>query len=48
MAKDVVCGMNVDESSAAATATYRGRTYYFCSQGCKATFEKTPEKYVGR
>jgi YHS domain-containing protein len=48
MAKDPVCGMNVDEGRAAATATYRGQTYYFCSRGCKATFEKAPEKYVGR
>jgi YHS domain-containing protein len=48
MAKDPVCGMNVDESRAAATATYRGQMYYFCSQGCKATFEMAPEKYVAR
>lgn len=48
MAKDVVCGMNVDESRAAATAVYRGQTYYFCSPGCKATFDKAPEKYAAR
>lgn len=48
MVKDPVCGMNVDESKAAATAVYRGQTYHFCSQGCKATFEKTPEKYAAR
>jgi YHS domain-containing protein len=48
MVKDLVCGMNVDESKAAATAVYRGQTYYFCSQGCKATFEKAPEKYATR
>ncbi|MBI2462321.1 MAG: YHS domain-containing protein [Candidatus Rokubacteria bacterium] len=22
-------------------------TYYFCSAGCKATFEKSPDKYAG-
>ena len=48
MVKDPVCGMNVDESKAAATAVYRGQTYHFCSQGCKATFEKAPEKYAAR
>jgi flavin-dependent dehydrogenase/YHS domain-containing protein len=48
MVKDPVCGMNVDVSKAAATAVYRGQTYYFCSQGCKATFEKAPEKYAAR
>jgi len=46
MAKDPVCGMNVDEGKAAATAVYNGKTYYFCSPGCKATFEKTPAKYA--
>jgi Cu+-exporting ATPase len=40
--------MNVDEKKAAATAVYRGQTYYFCSQGCKATFDKAPEKYAAR
>jgi YHS domain-containing protein len=48
MVQDPVCGMNVDEKKAAATAVYRGQTYYFCSKNCKATFEKTPEKYAAR
>jgi YHS domain-containing protein len=47
MAKDPVCGMEVDPDRAAATAEYQGETYYFCSPGCKAAFEKEPEKYVG-
>lgn len=47
MAKDPVCGMEVDEKKAAATATYQGKTYYFCAVACKITFEKGPEKYVG-
>jgi len=46
MAKDPVCGMNVDEKKAAATAVHGGKTYYFCSAACKATFEKAPAKYV--
>lgn len=46
MAKDPVCGMTVDEKKAAATAAYAGKTYYFCSTACKATFEKTPAKYA--
>ena len=48
MAKDPVCGMNVDEKKAAASATYEGKTYYFCSAGCKATFEAAPAKYATR
>lgn len=46
MAKDPVCGMEVDEKQAAATAEYQGTTYYFCSPGCKKAFEKEPQKYV--
>jgi YHS domain-containing protein len=46
MAKDPVCGMTVDEQSAAGTSEYQGQTYYFCSNGCKAAFDKEPEKYV--
>jgi YHS domain-containing protein len=47
MAIDPVCGMEVDPQSAAATYEYKGQTYYFCSSGCKASFEQDPEKYLG-
>ncbi len=47
MAKDLVCGMNVDEKTAKYTTTFKGKTYYFCAPGCKKTFEDNPEKYVG-
>ncbi len=47
MAKDPVCEMDVDEKKAAATAAYKGQTYYFCAVACKTTFQKSPEKYVG-
>lgn len=46
MAIDPVCGMQVDEKTAAATYEYKGKTYYFCAPGCKASFEKDPEKYL--
>ena len=46
MAKDVVCGMEVDESKAAATKEYKGKTYYFCSESCSAKFEQDPEKFA--
>ena len=46
MAKDPVCGMQIDEKKAAGSATHGDRTYYFCSAGCKATFEKAPDKYA--
>jgi P-type Cu+ transporter len=46
MAKDPVCGMMVDENTAAATFIYKGTTYYFCNPGCKANFEKNPERFL--
>jgi YHS domain-containing protein len=48
MAKDPVCGMEVDEAKAAATAVYEGITYYFCANACKTTFDKDPPEYVGK
>lgn len=47
MAKDPVCGMDVDEANPPAKTVYQGKTYYFCSPGCKVTFEAHPEKYLG-
>lgn len=46
MAIDPVCGMSVNEETAAATAEYKGKTYYFCAPGCKVAFEKDPERYL--
>ena len=48
MAKDPVCGMEIDEKTAAGRSEYQGQTYYFCSPGCKSDFDKEPEKYVGK
>ena len=46
MEKDPVCGMSVDPKSAAGKSDYQGKTYYFCSAGCKKAFDSNPEKYV--
>ena len=46
MAKDLVCNMDVDPETAAAKTEYKGQTYYFCAPGCKASFDKDPEKYL--
>jgi len=46
MGKDLVCGMDVDEETAAATAEYQGKTYVFCARSCKEKFEQDPEKYI--
>ncbi|MFC2019860.1 heavy metal translocating P-type ATPase [Chloroflexota bacterium] len=46
MAIDPVCKMEVNESSAAATSEYKGKTYHFCAAGCKKAFDADPEKYL--
>ena len=46
MAKDPVCGMDVDEQRAAGTSQYGDRSYFFCSKNCKEKFERNPEQYV--
>ncbi len=44
MAKDPVCGMNVDERNAAGKSESGGQTYYFCSAQCKSQFDKNPKQ----
>ena len=46
MEKDVVCGMQVDPTKAAGTSNYQGKTFYFCSKGCKAKFDANPSQFV--
>jgi Cu+-exporting ATPase len=38
--------MTIDEEKAAGTSVHQGKTYYFCSNSCKSTFEKDPDKYA--
>jgi YHS domain-containing protein/putative intracellular protease/amidase len=40
-----VCGMNVDPKTA-PKSVYKGKTYYFCSDDDKKTFDTAPEKFV--
>ena len=46
LVRDPVCGMTVDPASAGHRAEHRGRTYYFCSAGCRAKFEADPARYL--
>lgn len=46
MQKDPVCGMQVDPEKAAGKSEYEGKTYYFCSVGCKKKFDVNPAQYV--
>ena len=46
MVKDPVCGMEIEESQAAAHSEYEGTTYHFCAPGCKRAFDQDPEKFL--
>jgi len=43
---DPVCGMTVDPHTTPHRAEHNGRTYYFCSAGCRTKFSADPEKYL--
>src|SRR5712691_4081277 len=45
---DPVCGMRVDPDHAEYRSFQQGDAYYFCSAGCKETFDKDPGKYITR
>jgi YHS domain-containing protein len=46
MEKDVVCGMQVDPAKAPGKSEHNGKTYYFCSPGCKKKFDANPSQYA--
>ena len=43
---DPVCGMTVDPHMTPHRHSNHGRTYYFCSAGCRTKFAADPEKYL--
>jgi Cu+-exporting ATPase len=45
-AKDLVCGMSVDVATAEYRSFLEGKPYYFCSAGCKETFDRDPKKFT--
>lgn len=45
---DPVCGMQVEESEAAGQSEYEGKTFYFCSTGCKDKFDSSPDDYTSQ
>jgi YHS domain-containing protein len=45
LTRDPVCGMTV-EPTTASHMEHNGSTYYFCSDGCRAEFEKRPDRYA--
>ncbi|WP_235907952.1 heavy metal translocating P-type ATPase [Siccirubricoccus phaeus] len=45
--KDPVCGMDVDLATTPHKAEHAGRTYGFCSAGCRTKFLADPDRYLG-
>ena len=43
---DQVCGMTVDPLTSQHKSLFSDATYWFCSAGCKAEFEKEPARYL--
>jgi RND family efflux transporter MFP subunit len=51
MAKDPICGMEVDGAKAGQAgrqSEYQGKTNYFCSDNCKQKFDQNPGAYLGK
>jgi Cu+-exporting ATPase len=46
--EDPVCGMQIEDREAAGTATYKGETWFFCSESCKDKFIRNPEAFIDR
>lgn len=43
--KDPVCGMEIRPEGAVATEEHEGKTFYFCSSACHATYVADPHRY---
>jgi P-type Cu+ transporter len=44
--KDLVCGMNVEPSTAKHKLEHGGETYYFCGPSCREKFRAHPDDYL--
>src|SRR5712692_10128205 len=44
--RDPVCGMTVDPHVTPHRQSHAGRTYYFCSAGCREKFATEPTRYL--
>ncbi len=42
--KDPICGRSVAGQATAPQAEYKQRTYYFCSDSCRARFELAAQR----
>jgi Cu+-exporting ATPase len=44
--RDPVCGMNVNPETSKHRAEHEGKTYHFCSAGCRTKFMGDPDRYL--
>src|SRR3954471_24283641 len=44
--KDPVCGMTVDPATSKHRFEHAGRTFHFCSAGCREKFAGNPARYL--
>jgi P-type Cu+ transporter len=45
MAKDPVCGMNVEESKTQYISEINGQKVFLCREACQREFDQNPKKY---
>jgi len=48
LVKDPVCGMDVDPAKTPHHAEHGGKTWHFCSSGCRQKFVAEPAKYLAK
>jgi len=48
LARDPVCGMNVNPDTAKHVHEHAGKNYYFCCAGCLKKFEADPQAYLNK
>ncbi|WP_298245119.1 heavy metal translocating P-type ATPase [uncultured Bradyrhizobium sp.] len=46
--KDPVCGMSVDPATSKHHFDHQGKTFHFCSAGCRTKFAADPAKYLAK
>ena len=47
VARDPVCGMEVERAGARHTARHEGQTFYFCCARCRERFAAAPHEFLG-
>jgi Cu+-exporting ATPase len=46
--KDPVCGMRMPPDETVHSSEYVGAVYRFCSEACKAKFDRDPARFGGK